>query len=528
MDERFAAAAALLPSYLSQHVLLSVDALVLGFAISLPLAVAATRSASVRWVSLFIASLIQTIPSLALLALFYPLLLAVSALSLRWFGHGFQALGFAPSLMALTLYSMLPILRNSVAGLMGVDPAVVEAAKGMGMTPIQRLLWVEAPLAAPVIMAGARTAAVWTIGAATLATPVGQTSLGNYIFSGLQTENWVFVLFGCAAAAGLALAADQLLGLIEQGLAKRSRWRIWAGALGLVVGAAVALSPLVSASRGQSYVVGAKNFSEQSILAELIAKRLKAGGARVVIKEDLGSATAYRALAAGEIDTYVDYSGTLWTNVLHRTDNPGRAAVLATLTSELRRRDGVLVLGSLGFENAYALAMRPDRARALGVTTIADLAPRAPDLSMGSDLEFLSRPEWAALRAAYQLRFHRLVSYQPTFMYRALSGGEVDVISAFSSDGRVAAEHLVLLADPKQAIPPYDAVILISPRRAHDQPFIAALRPLVGAISLTAMQAANLSVDRDQNKVSPAKAANALVRSTQSGAGSVSAAAGPS
>jgi len=147
---------------------------------------------------------------------------------------------------------------------------------------------------------------------------------------------------------------------------------------------------------------------------------------------------------------------------------------------------------------------------------------------MGSDLEFLSRPEWAALRAAYQLRFHRLVSYQPTFMYRALSGGEVDVISAFSSDGRVAAEHLVLLADPKQAIPPYDAVILISPRRAHDQPFIAALRPLVGAISLTAMQAANLSVDRDQNKVSPAKAANALVRSTQSGAGSVSAAAGPS
>ena len=81
---------------------------------------------------------------------------------------------------------MLPILRNSVAGLMSVDPAVVEAAKGMGMTSLQRLLWVEAPLAAPVIMAGARTAAVWTIGAATLATPVGQTSLGNYIFSGLQ------------------------------------------------------------------------------------------------------------------------------------------------------------------------------------------------------------------------------------------------------------------------------------------------------------------------------------------------------
>ena len=189
MDERLAAAWALLPDYLGQHVLLSVCALVLGCAISLPLGVAASRSAAVRWPSLFGASLIQTIPSLALLALFYPLLLALSAASRRWFGAGFPALGFTPSLMALTLYSMLPVLRGTVTGLMGVDPAACEAARGLGMTPAQTLRRVEAPLAAPSIMAGVRTAAVWTIGAATLATPVGQTSLGNYIFSGLQTEN---------------------------------------------------------------------------------------------------------------------------------------------------------------------------------------------------------------------------------------------------------------------------------------------------------------------------------------------------
>jgi osmoprotectant transport system permease protein len=131
---------------------------------------------------------------------------------------------------------------------------------------------------------------------------------------------------------------------------------------------------------------------------------------------------------------------------------------------------------------------------------------------MGSDLEFLSRPEWAALRAAYGLRFRRLISYQPTFMYRALESGEVDVISAFSSDGRIAAEHLVLLADPKGAIPPYDAVLLISPHRAHDRRFIAALRPLIGAIPLAAMQAANLSVDRDRDKASPGQAAETLAR----------------
>jgi osmoprotectant transport system permease protein len=514
MNDRFAAAWALLPSYLSQHVLLSLTALGLGFAVSLPLGVAASRSVAVRWPSLFAASLIQTIPSLALLAMFYPVLLALSAVSQAWFGRGFTALGFAPSLMALTLYSMLPILRNTVAGLRGVEPSAVEAAEGMGMTGAQRLFWVELPLAAPVIMAGARTAAVWTIGAATLATPVGQASLGNYIFSGLQTENWVYVLFGCVASAILALGADQLLGLIESGLSARRPWRIWAGALGLAVGSAAALSPLFGAPTEASYQIGAKNFSEQYILADLMASRLRSTGAKVSLKEDLGSATAYRALVSGEIDAYVDYSGTLWANVLHRRDNPGRAAVLVDLTRELKRRDGVTVLGALGFENAYVLAMRADRARTLKITSLSDLSPRTPGLRLGSDLEFLSRPEWSSIRSAYDLSFARLTSYQPTFMYRALEDGEADVISAFSSDGRIAADRLVVLADPLGALPPYDAVILISPRRSGDARLRDALRPLIGAIPVEAMRMANFSVDRDKDKLGPAQAARDLARRT--------------
>jgi len=512
MDERFAAAWRLLPGYLSQHVLLSVCAMVVGLVLSLPLGVAAARSAAVRWPSLFLASLIQTLPSLALLAMFYPLLLAASALSLAWFGRGFSALGFAPSLIALTLYSMLPILRGAVTGLRGVDPAVTQAADGMGMTGVQRLFWVELPLAAPVIMAGVRTAAVWTIGAATLSTPVGQTSLGNYIFAGLQTENWVDVLFGCVASAGLALGVDQLLGLIESGLAARRPWRIGVGAAGLIVGAAVALSPLLAATPAGAYRIGAKNFAEQYVLAELLAQRLRARGAAVTLREDLGSATGYRAVAAGEVDVDVDYTGTLWTNVLRRHDNPGRAAVLAEVTAALKRRDGVLVLGPLGFENAYALTMRPDRARQLGIASIADLAVQAPRLKLGADLEFLARPEWASLKRAYGLAFARQIAYQPTFMYRALEDGEVDAIAAFSSDGRIAANHLVVLPDPKEALPPYDAVILLSPRGATDPLLRAALTPMIGAIPVEAMRAANFAVDRDANKEGPAQAARELAR----------------
>jgi osmoprotectant transport system permease protein len=184
--------------------------------------------------------------------------------------------------------------------------------------------------------------------------------------------------------------------------------------------------------------------------------------------------------------------------------------MLDQLTAALKARDGVRVLGPLGFENAYALVMRRDRARALGIITIADLAAHAGELRLGSDFEFLSRPEWAALRGAYGLNFKAERRYQPTFMYKAVGGGEVDVISAFSSDGRIVADDLVVLADPKQALPPYDAVILLAPKRAGDARFTAALQPLIGAIPVEAMRKANLSVDRDFDKSTPEAAARAL------------------
>ena len=509
MDERVTSALARLPDYTAQHVLLCAAALSLGIAISLPLAIAASRRARLRFAVLGLASLVQTVPGLALLALFYPLLLGLSALTTKLFGFAVPALGFLPSVLALTIYSMLPVLRNAVTGLLGIEPAYLEAADGVGMTPRQKLIQVELPLAAPVIMAGIRTAAVWTIGMATLATTVGQTSLGNFIFTGLQTEDWVAVLIGCAAVVALALVVDLALGLIETAVAGRNKTRMAAGLAILVLGAAVAGAPLL-AGRGDAYVIGAKNFSEQFILAELMAERLETAGHRVNRKAGLGSAIIFRALAGGDIDAYVDYSGTLWTNVLGRRDTPPREAMLRELTAELRERYGVTVLGALGFENAYALAMRSDRAAAASIVTIADVVPLAPRLRLGSDLEFLGRPEWDALRRAYGLVFAETKSFNPTFMYRALGDGSVDVISAFSSDGRIAADHLTVLTDVKGAIPAYDAVILLSPRRRDDAVLRRALAPLIGAIPVERMRAANYMLDRDTDKATAAEAARFL------------------
>ena len=497
------------PPLLASHVLLSAAALMLGIAISLPLAIWSARNAAVARVALGFASLVQTVPSLALLALFYPLLLSLSALV----GGGIPALGFLPSLIALTLYALLPILRNAVAGLQGLDPAVSQAADAVGMTPAQKLRLVEAPLAAPVVVAGIRTAAVWTIGAATLSTTVGQPSLGDMIFAGLQTQNWALVLAGCFAAAGLALSADALIGLVERGIARRRR-PLWIGAcVALVAGLLLATAPLWQrAGGGTSVTIGAKNFSEQYILARLIGERLERAGYTVRYRDGLGSAVIYGALSGGDVDVYVEYAGTLWTGPMGRADVPDPKAMVAEVGRWAQATSGVRLVGALGFENAYAFAMRGDDAKRRGIASLSDLVAAAPELTLGSDLEFLERLEWAAVRRAYPLRFKATTPYAPTFMYRALASGDADVISAFSSDGRIAADRLTVLDDPRHAIPGYDALLMVAPGRAKDARFVAALAPLVGRVPVAAMREANYQVDRDTGKRSPEQAADWLAK----------------
>jgi osmoprotectant transport system permease protein len=500
-DPRWSEALAHLPDYLGNHVRVSVAALLLGLAVSLPLAIASRNAPLLRGALLGLASIVQTVPGLALLALFYPLLLALAALSLTWFGFSFSAFGFLPAVLALALYSMLPVLRNTVTGLNGIDPAILEAAQGVGMTPRQSLFTVELPLALPVMMAGIRTAAVWVIGTATLSTPIGQTSLGNYIFAGLQTQNWVFVLFGCFAAAALALAVDQLLALVEAGIAGRSRLRTAIGGLGIAALVAATLVPSLAASPS-TYRIGAKTFTEQYVLSALITQRLQAAGLSAKTREGLGSNVIFEALASGDIDLYVDYSGTLWLNQFHHTEIKPREELLADLKSTLAQQK-ITLLGELGFENAYALVMPRKRAEALGIRSIADLASHSAELSMAADYEFFSRPEWAGLQKGYGLTFRAQRQMQPDFMYAAVASGEVDVIAGYTSDGLIAKYDLVALEDPKQVIPPYDAIVLLAPQRAGDEALRTALGPLLGKIDIATMREANLRAAGGDGASSP-------------------------
>lgn len=482
---------ALLPDYLTAHMGLSLAALALGILISVPLGVLVSRYKRMEAPIVGAASILQTIPSLALLAFMVPALAALGA----------RSIGYLPALIGLFLYSLLPILRNTVTGLSGLDPAVLEAARGVGMTSRESLLRVEIPLALPVIIAGIRTSAVWTVGTATLSTPVGAPSLGNYIFGGLQTRNYSAVLVGCAASALLALFVDGCIRALALGFERRSRKMLSLGIAAFALLAGASLVPALNTLRARdeaAITIGAKTFTENYILANILAEKARRDtGLPVRTLDSLGSTVIFDALVSGQIDAYVDYSGTLWSAVSKEPENrPARAELLSQVAQHLEQQHGILLVAPLGFENTYALAMRRADATRLGIRRISDLGLHASKLRMGGDYELFQRAEWQSITKTYGLSFAELRSMDPSLMYDAIKAGQVDIIGAYSTDGRIAAFDLVVLEDDRGAIPPYDAVVLVSGRLKRERPaLIESLKSLSGKIDAASMREMNRRVD---------------------------------
>lgn len=499
MSESLADRFAELPGYLGGHLLLSISALLVGLAISLPLGIWVSRGTKRAELALGVAGVIQTIPSLALLALMVPLLGGM--------------IGFVPAFIALTLYSILPALSGTITGMRGVDPGLIEAARGLGMNDRQVLWRVQLPLALPVIISGIRTATVLVVGTATLVTPVGGRGLGNYIFQGLETRDHVSTVFGCVVAALVAVAMDQLIRLLELAARHRSRIKAWTGAVGLLLFLGAGLYyplSLLWLPRANLVTIGSGPFTEQYILSEVLANELRGTGFAVDQHKAMGETIQFEALCHSQIDCCVDYAGNIWALVMKRTEFLDGPAMVQEITRYLAERHGVVCLGSLGFENKYALAMSDRLAGARGISTIEDLK-KHPDLQreIAGDMQIFTRPEWRELTKRYQLKFAKQSPMEPSLMYGAVGKGPLQVICAYSSDGRVPAMHLRLLRDPEQVFPPYDAILLLSPKAAQKPGLKAALEPLTragGALDLATMQEANRLVDVDKQRVSHAAA----------------------
>jgi osmoprotectant transport system permease protein len=484
-----------LPEYLGGHVLLSMAALGVGLILSVPLGALASRQPKLAEYLLGAAGILQTVPTLALLALMVPLLGGM--------------IGFMPAFIALTLYSILPILANTITGIRGIDPSLTEAARGLGMNDWQMLGRVQLPLAAPVIISGIRTATVLVVGTATLALPVGGLSLGNYIFSGLSMNNITATVFGCIFTALLAILMDQLVHLLELAVQRRSRRLAWCAAVGFALVLLVGLySPIAQAFAAPPQVVASAPFTEQYILSEVIKDKLESAGFRVDQRQGMGETIQFYALQHNKIDCCVNYTGNIWVTLMHKKDAADARTTYEATVEFLKEKYNVECLGKLGFENAYVLAMREDRAASLGIHTIEDLARHPHRFIIAGDEQFFDRPEWRWVGAKYQLGFKEIKQMDSGLIYGAIQDDQVQVICAYSSDGRITANKLRILGDPKKVLPPYDAILLLSQKGSQNARLKEALHSLVGKVDPRTMRQANLRVDVEEQ--SPRTAARKL------------------
>lgn len=491
-----------------EHLMLTGASTLVAVLVGVPLAVAAHLLPRLRAVVLSGVAILQTIPSLAMLVLLLVL---------------FGRIGVLPALVALILYALLPVVRNTLTGLDEIDPAVAEAARGVGMTTAQELRMVRLPLAAPVAAAGVRTAAVIGVGIATLSAFIGAGGLGDFINRGLALSDARLILLGAIPAGLLALVVDgSIAGLEWAADARRHRnagpgqntLRVLAVALptALVVapvaiwawggpeGAVASAGGDPAAFPGTEPVrVCSKNFTEQLVLGELVAQALEGRGLAVDRRLNLGGTMiCHGALVRGEVDVYVEYTGTALTAVLGReVESAEPETVFRDVAEAYEARFGVRWLPPLGFDNTYVLLAHRGVARAEGWRTVSDVADGADRLSAGMTAEFAERPDgYPGFRDHYGFGFGSVRDLDPGILYEALARGEVDVAFGFATDGRIAMHDLAVLQDDRGFFPPYEAAPVVRGEILAGDPAVgAALRSLGGQVADSVMRRLNREVD---------------------------------
>ncbi|MCP4683552.1 MAG: ABC transporter permease subunit [Desulfobacterales bacterium] len=504
-----------------EHLLLTGCSTMAALLMGVPVGILVFRNSWLRSPVMGVISTLQTIPSLAMLAFLLAML---------------NKIGAAPALIALTLYALLPIVRNTLTGLEGVSPQLMEAARGIGMTDHQQLRMVRMPLATPVIIAGIRTAAVVGVGIATLSAFIGAGGLGQFINRGLALSDTRLILLGAVPSAMLALLVDFSVGAFGWGL-RPERKRDRRGSLKALIRPVALMMPLilvlagvasyfikpsvrsgpagVSENMAQSIRIGSKNFTEQVILGEIMAQLIEARTNHAVERRfNLGGTMiCHGALVNGEIDLYAEYTGTALTAILKEAviSEPEHAFQLVSDT--YHERFGIRWLRPFGFNNTYAITVRADHAKSKGWKRISDLKTEAPNLRAGFTAEFAERPDgYPGVSKAYGLNFGKTCDLDPSLMYQAVYKGEVDVICAFATDGRIASYKLKPLEDDRNFFPPYYAAPIIREESIEKHPEVVGVLSLIGGLIDDAnMQRLNFEVDGKGQ--SPSDVAKRFLRS---------------
>ncbi|MGD9106446.1 MAG: glycine betaine ABC transporter substrate-binding protein [Desulfobacterales bacterium] len=493
-----------------EHLMLTGCSTLAAMFIGIPLGILLFRTTWLRSPLMGVIGILQTIPSLAMLVFLLALL---------------KKIGAIPALIALTLYALLPIVRNTLTGLEEVSSEVMEAAQGIGMKEYQQLMMVRIPLAAPVIVAGIRTAAVVGVGIATLSAFIGAGGLGQFINRGLALANTKLILLGAIPSALLALVVDFSIGAFEWGLRPERkkdkkgsvqslmRWLAFMLPVGLVLISMLTYftkPTWISKSATQLETghriirIGTKNFTEQLILGEMMAQLIETKTDFIVERRfNLGGTMiCHAALVNGEIDLYAEYTGTGLTAILKHPVISDPEEALNHVTRAYHERFDAQWLKPFGFNNTYAITVREADAKKNQWNRISDLGNTAIKLRAGFTAEFAERPDgYPGLRRIYGLRFGEVRDFDPALMYEAVVKGEVDVICAFATDGRIATYNLMPLKDDRNFFPPYHAAPVIREEILKTYPKLGDVLSLSGGlIDNATMQCLNFEVDGKKRK----------------------------
>jgi osmoprotectant transport system permease protein len=477
-----------LATLVAEHILLVAISTTIAVAIGVPLAIFATRRPRLAAPLVAIANIVQTVPSLAMFGFLLPVPLI-------------GGVGARAALAVLVLYGLLPIVRSTIVGITGIDPSIRLAGVAMGMTPRELLRQVELPLALPSIVAGIRVAAVVGVGSATIAAAIGAGGLGQYIYRGLSMVDSTVILAGAVPAAVLALIVDGSLLWLERRLSARRRVRsrgavVAAASLAIVV---LAGSALWATRSPGAIVVGSKNFTEQLILGEILAQTIeRETGLPVQRRLNLGGTLICdRALITGDIDVYVEYTGTALTAIFHQPAATDPSAVTDAVR-DLYARSSRTLLPPLGYDNTFAILVRGADARDRALRTIDDAARVAPQWRAGFGYEFLERPDgYAGLAKTYGLTFRSPPQVMDlTLSYRALASGQVDLIAGDATAGLIKGLDLFQLEDNRRYFPPYDAVPVARAETLLRYPQVRrAIEGLAGRITADDMREMNHAAD---------------------------------
>ena len=471
-----------------EHIAISLVAIVLAIVIGGAMGILIAEVDRIAQPTLLVVNFLYTIPSIAMFGFLLP----------------FSGIGNTTAIIALTLYALLPMVKNTHTGLKNVDPLLIEAAVGMGSTRFQVLRRIALPLAMPVILAGIRNMTTMTIALAGIASFIGAGGLGIAIYRGITTNNAALAFDGSLLIACLALLADTGLSRVEKrafrrrsGVKGRSWRKIAAVSLALITaGGAYAF---FQSTKTAVIRIATKPMTEQLILGEMLKLVIEQDGRlKVALTPGVGGGTSniMPAMEHGDFDLYPEYTGTGWLKVLKRTDIYDESR-FDELCDEYSKRYRMEWLGMTGFNDTFGILVRRDLAERYHLKTYSDLARVAPQMNFGAQYDFFEREDgFPAMCRAYGMNFASTIDLDIGLKYQALDEGKLDSLIVFTTDGRLSKANGVVLDDDKNFFTSYECGMVVREEALSAHPELRELlKNFDGLISEAEMAQMNDAVE---------------------------------